>query len=98
MRVVKDDVAGVDGPLACELCIDAPCVAACPTAALTISSDRRIRLDPTLCSPCDACIVACPNGSLRADPETGFPLLCDLCDGTPACVAACVSGTLKEPA
>jgi len=94
LRVEKRDAEGIDRPVVCLLCADAPCVAACPTEALTQRSDRILQVDGARCEGCEQCVVACPHGALRMHPTTGQPLVCDLCGGDPACVAACVTGAL----
>jgi len=92
--VEKCDAEGIDRPMVCLFCVDAPCVAACPTEALTQRSDRILQLDGARCEGCEQCVVACPHGALRVHPTTGRPLVCDLCGGQPACVAVCVTGAL----
>ena len=93
--ILKDDVAGIDRPITCQFCIDAACVAACPTKALTQTKNGWLALDETTCIACGACIQACPHDALRFDPALRLPLACDGCHGEPACVAACVTGALE---
>jgi len=95
LRVEKRDAEGIDRPVVCVFCADAPCAAACPTEALTQRSEGVLQLDAARCESCGQCVVACPHGALRMHPTTGRPLVCDLCGGEPACVAACVTGALK---
>ena len=94
LRVDKRDTEGIDQPIVCDFCADAPCAAACPTAALTQRSDGALQLDVSRCEGCGLCAAACPHGALRMHPKTDHPLVCDLCGGEPACVAACVTGAL----
>ncbi|MBE0635599.1 4Fe-4S dicluster domain-containing protein [Candidatus Bipolaricaulota bacterium] len=93
--VRKDDVAGCDCPVVCRSCVDAACVGACPTAALTQTQQGWLSLDEASCIKCGACVQACPHDALRLDPSSRTPLACDGCDGSPACVAACVTGALE---
>lgn len=94
LRVLKRDAEGIDRPIVCRFCADAPCVAACPTDALNQLQHGVLQLDPARCQGCGECAAACPHEALRIHPQTGQPLICDLCDGEPACVAACVTGAL----
>ena len=55
----------------CNQCEDAPCVAACPTAAMYKRPDGIVDFDKSICIGCKACIAACPYdaihmGSVRA--------------------------------
>jgi len=94
LRVLKRDAEGIDRPMVCLLCADAPCVAGCPSEALSQRSDGVLQLDAARCESCGQCVLACPHGALRMHPTTGQPLVCDLCGGKPVCVAACVTGAL----
>ena len=95
LRVEKRDAEGIDRPVVCHFCADAPCVAACPTGALSQRADGVLLLDAARCEGCSLCIEACTYEALRLHPRTDKPLSCDLCEGEPACVAACVTGALK---
>ncbi len=95
VRILKIEAHGVDRPQVCRQCPDAPCVDACPVAAL--SKDEHtgaIHLVAEDCIVCTACSDACPFGTLFVDSRTGLPLVCDLCDGRPACVKRCATGAL----
>ncbi len=94
LRVLKRDASGIDRPIVCCFCADVPCVAACPTEALSQLQDGVLRLEVDRCQSCGECAEACPHEALRLHPATGQPLVCDLCDGEPACVAVCVTGAL----
>lgn len=89
----------------CIVCSDMPCVAACPTEALTppengwtgyrmatleLDSDRCIAFDGT---ECGVCAEACPVGevALTLD-EDGCPVIhAEGCVGCGVCVRACVT-------
>ena len=65
IQVIKDDLApfGNDIVMAqCHQCDGAPCVAACPTGALSVDEDHANvrRIDPTRCIGCKTCLAACP--------------------------------------
>ena len=95
IRITKIEPLGVDHPHVCRLCSPAPCVAACPTGAL--SKDERtgaVLLKSEDCSGCSVCVEACPFDMVTLHPETGLALICDLCAGEPACVKRCATGAV----
>jgi Fe-S-cluster-containing dehydrogenase component len=76
--------------LACRLCEDPPCVAACPRDALTQSEETGIiQVDEDRCNGCGWCIEACDYGAVTLHPENKIVFICDLCDGDPECVKWC---------
>jgi len=95
IRVEKDDPAGVDRPMVCAQCEDAPCITACSEKAIYHTESHGLALDETKCGTCGDCVSACPHDVLCLHPVTGFPLLCDLCGGTPRCVAICPVDALR---
>lgn len=96
IRVTKIEEVGLDQPHVCRMCRKAPCVAACPTAALSIAEiTGAVLLNPDGCTGCAACVGACPFGAASLHPETGLALICDLCGGDPACVKRCATGALR---
>ncbi len=95
IRVTKVEALGVDRPHVCRLCRQAPCIAACPTAALFVDEDTgAILLHSEDCIGCSACMDACPFGVAALHPETGLALICDLCGGDPACVKRCATAAI----
>ena len=99
IRVTKVEHVGIERPSICRQCADAPCVASCPTTALSRDPiTSAILLDPDECLVCSACQDACVFGGVSVHPATGLPLICDLCDGDPACVKRCVTGALAGAA
>lgn len=89
----------------CTVCADMPCVAACPTGALTLPSNGwsgyrlgALEFVPERCvtyqgTPCRVCADACPVGeaALTID-EAGHPLLKrEGCVGCGVCVRACIT-------
>jgi Fe-S-cluster-containing dehydrogenase component len=44
----------------CNQCAHAPCVAACPTAAMFKRADGIVDFDKSICIGCKACMAACP--------------------------------------
>ena len=95
-------------PLQCRHCEDAPCVAVCPSGALSRQGDGEpVTVDEQKCIGCAFCVQVCPFGVVRlvARPAAGGAqrqavIKCDLCIGRqqeglePACVAACPVGAL----
>jgi carbon-monoxide dehydrogenase iron sulfur subunit len=76
--------------VACRLCEDAPCVAACPRDALSRSEETGIILvDEEKCNGCGWCIEACDYGAIQLHPEKRVAYTCDLCEGSPKCVEWC---------
>lgn len=86
-------VPGIEIPHLCFQCEDYPCVDACPTGALSVSSATgAVEADASKCSACGACIDACPGRAPHLHPKLKHVLLCDLCGGDPKCVEACEEG------
>ena len=79
----------------CNQCTDAPCVAACPTAAMYVRPDGIVDLDKAACIGCKACIAACPYDAIFINPEDHSAEKCNLCAHRldvglePACVVVC---------
>lgn len=79
----------------CNQCSDAPCVAACPTAAMFRRPDGIVDFDKAACIGCKACIAACPYDAIFINPEDHSAEKCNFCahriDGglEPACVVVC---------
>lgn len=90
--------------IACAMCPDMPCAAACPTDALQLPMDgwRGVRfgtlvVDRTRCIAhrdvsCGVCARVCPVGpdALALD-RLGRPQIGDACTGCGTCVSACVT-------
>ncbi len=92
---------GFTAPLMCRHCDDAPCVAACPTKALSRPDENApVVVDPKLCIGCDSCILACPFGVIRPGSDGRSLVKCDQCfervarGEKPACVSACPTHAL----
>ena len=90
----------LDVPIVCQYCEDRPCVAACPSGALTYDTEAfQMAVDPSLCTACRLCNQACAEhgrgGCITFHPRTGTAQLCDLCGGDPVCAKYCPSDTLR---
>jgi len=95
IHVDKMEHMGIDYPVVCQMCANAPCVTACPNQALSKSTRGTIVLDESKCTTCGACVEACPFGAMNLHPVTGLPISCDLCGGDPKCVKVCPTGALE---
>jgi Fe-S-cluster-containing dehydrogenase component/formate-dependent nitrite reductase membrane component NrfD len=93
----------------CNQCSDAPCVAACPTAAMFQRPDGIVDFDKSACIGCKACIAACPYDAIFINPEDHSAEKCNFCAHRldvglePACVVVCPTqailvGDLTDPA
>jgi Fe-S-cluster-containing dehydrogenase component len=92
----------------CNQCEDAPCVAACPTAAMYRRPDGIVDFDKGTCIGCKACIAACPYDAIFINPEDHSAEKCNFCSHRidaglePACVVVCpvdaiLVGDLDDP-
>ncbi len=93
----------------CNMCDDAPCVAACPTSAMYRRPDGIVDFDKSVCIGCKACIAACPYDAIFINPEDHAAEKCNFCAHRldmglePACVVVCPTeailvGDLHDPA
>ncbi len=92
----------------CNQCEDAPCVTACPTAAMYRRPDGIVDFDKSACIGCKACIAACPYDAIFINPDDRSAEKCNFCAHRidvglePACVVVCpteaiVVGDLSAP-
>jgi Fe-S-cluster-containing dehydrogenase component len=79
----------------CNQCADAPCTAACPTAAMFQRPDGIVDFDKNICIGCKACMAACPYDAIFINPEDHSAEKCNFCAHRidmglePACVVVC---------
>ncbi len=76
----------------CRHCEDPPCLAACPTAAMSLDARGVVLIEDELCIRCGACAEACPYNAVYYLAEQDRYIKCDLCAGRPEgplCVAFC---------
>jgi Fe-S-cluster-containing dehydrogenase component len=79
----------------CNQCAHAPCVAACPTAAMFKRPDGIVDFNKSICIGCKACMAACPYDAIFINPEDHSAEKCNFCAHRidmglePACVVVC---------
>lgn len=84
----------------CNMCEDAPCVAACPTSAMYQRADGIVDFDKSICIGCKACIAACPYDAIFINPEDHSAEKCNFCSHRlevglePACAVVCPVGAI----
>jgi Fe-S-cluster-containing dehydrogenase component/formate-dependent nitrite reductase membrane component NrfD len=92
----------------CNQCERAPCVTACPTAAMFRRADGIVDFDKSICIGCKACIAACPYDAIFINPDDHSAEKCNFCAHRldmglePACVVVCPTeailvGDLNDP-
>ncbi|MDH3215336.1 MAG: 4Fe-4S dicluster domain-containing protein [Candidatus Krumholzibacteria bacterium] len=88
--------------LACNHCVDPPCMTHCPALAYTKDLQTgAVTLDPSSCIGCRYCAWACPYDAPQFNPVSGLMEKCTFCnhrmsDGLePACVTSCPTGALR---
>ena len=95
IQVVSWEEEGIDVPMICQQCADAPCEAICPVNAIYRAKDTGAMLiDEKSCIGCRMCINACPFGAptVRSDRKV---VKCDVCSGEPQCVEFCAPQALQ---
>ncbi len=76
----------------CRHCDDPPCLAACPTDAMSLDARGVVVMDEETCTACGACAEACPYGAIFHHAPGDRYLKCDLCAGReegPLCAEIC---------
>jgi len=96
INIAEWETKGINVPIVCHQCEDAPCVSACPTNARFREEDPgRVIVNYDRCIVCRTCMVACPFGAINFDPYDKKVISCDLCDGEPLCALFCEPGAIK---
>ena len=96
VRVLDKEGLGVNIPVLCMQCADAPCIAACLRDALyRADASSPILVKDESCNGCRLCLKACPLGAFHFPRETKKAVKCDLCGGNPQCVEFCASHALS---
>jgi Fe-S-cluster-containing hydrogenase component 2 len=77
LQVYRDRHKGVDIPIICQHCENAPCKAVCPTHAITKNLQSGVVLvNQDLCIGCGMCVQACPFGMIVLSPKTHKSMKC----------------------
>jgi tetrathionate reductase subunit B len=91
-------------PSICMHCDNAPCIPACPEAAITKRDDGIVLIDPSKCNGCKTlarpfCIDACPYDAIYFNKELNIAQKCTMCTHLldkgwkePRCVSVCQRG------
>ncbi len=90
VRVMRIE-PGLDFPLFCRNCEDAPCIDACPEDALSRTSKGVVIVNNAKCNGTGACITACPYNAIHINPDTGKAIKCIQCG---ECVSRCPADAL----
>lgn len=96
--ISKIEEDGVNVPVLCMHCNDAPCVAVCPTGAMARDEKNgNVLLNADRCIGCQMCIMVCPYGAIKSRTiDNSFKILkCDLCEGDPECVKFCKTNAIQ---
>ena len=68
IQVMRWEDEGVNVPIVCMHCEDAPCQRVCPVDALIRDpASQVIRIDYDRCIGCRFCVEACPEDAIRMD-------------------------------
>jgi len=101
-RIILERFENSTVPIHCRHCEDAPCVAVCPSGAITHPvPNSPVVLDSDRCIGCHACILVCPFGVIQVGKDGKSMIKCDLCfdrlkEGKePACAEACITGAIQ---
>lgn len=91
---------GIDLPIVCMHCEDAPCQTVCPVDAIAREDQTNgVQISEAKCIGCRACMIVCPYGAISMDTDKRKVIKCDLCEGDPQCVKYCVTKAIQwQPA
>ncbi len=94
------DIPVVSYSIACNHCIDAPCMVNCPALAYQKDNETGVvNIDKDKCMGCNYCQWVCPYDAPTYNESLGIMQKCTMCshrkDYNPACVAVCPTGALK---
>ena len=84
--------------LQCRHCLQAPCIDACLSGALTRDSETgAVIIQENLCIGCWTCTLFCPYGVIYPWPDRKIALKCDRCNfmEVPVCVDVCPTKALE---
>ncbi len=83
-------------PIQCRHCDDAPCLDACPAAALYRDEEGLVLVHDERCIGCWMCVMVCPFGAPQPFRHYRKIIKCDRCQGMDAvyCVESCPTRAL----
>lgn len=91
--------------MACNHCMEAPCLKGCPAKAIYRNSDNgAVLINENACIGCSYCNMLCPYDAPTFDERLNVMQKCTLCTNTlvqnevPACVTGCPLGALQYEA
>ncbi|RPI20703.1 MAG: 4Fe-4S dicluster domain-containing protein, partial [Chloroflexota bacterium] len=85
----------------CKHCVQAGCLEACPTHAITRTDMGNVIIQDDVCNGCRNCIAACPFGVISFNRQTGRVAKCTLCNDRihagleTACAKVCPTGSIQ---
>jgi len=88
---IHESIYGFPVPYLCVQCDDYPCVASCPTRALSVAETGAVLVSEDSCVLCGSCVSACPGKVPKIVRGKKAVVICDLCGGDPVCVRVCES-------
>ena len=77
---------GLDFPLFCRNCDDAPCIDSCPEGALSRTSKGVVIVNNKKCKGHALCVAACHYNAIKINPDNGKAIKCIQCG---QCVERC---------
>jgi anaerobic carbon-monoxide dehydrogenase iron sulfur subunit len=96
INIKKDKPEGICEIKVCRQCEDAPCVDACPVAALERNPETGlVMFFAENCIGCKQCSEACPYDAVFFNEEKNLIEKCDLCGGEPMCAKVCTTGAIS---
>ena len=96
VRVIKWEDEGINTPIMCVQCDDAPCMSVCPVGAISKEPESgMVIIDREGCIGCKLCMMICPFGAIAVDTVEGKVFKCDLCEGDPICAKMCSPGAIN---
>jgi len=98
-RVLVEEIGHNSFAIQCRHCVDAPCVDACISGAMTKNENTGVvNCDENKCVGCWSCIMVCPYGVIKRDISAKRAASkCDFCEDEkiPVCVKNCPNEALK---
>lgn len=81
--------------VSCQHCASPPCMAVCPSSAISKDDDGIVHVDQEVCVRDQSCLYACQYDAPQFGSDASRMSKCDMCadlraiDQNPACVDAC---------